>query len=175
MRDYFKCLRLNTRPMHQVMAPLPKSRLMPFKPPFTFSGVYFLGPLMVKWGLATAKRCRGMSVHVLNHACWISRSGTFTWKTDDFFMILRQFISRRGPPEEIRSDRGTHFVGEDIEMRDTIEHLESVKQRSRWSYNKRESNGHLLLSPASPYMAGIRERLVRSRGSISRPLLVIDC
>lgn len=76
-------------------------------------------------------------------------------------MILRQFISRRGPPEEIRSDRGTHFVGEDIEMRDTIEHLESVKQRSRWSYNKRESNGHLLLSPASPYMAGIRERLVR--------------
>ena len=56
IRNCFKCRRLNERPMKQVMAPLPKERLQPYKPPFTFSGVDFLGPLMVKWGRGSAKR-----------------------------------------------------------------------------------------------------------------------
>ena len=56
IRNCFKCRRLNERPMKQVMAPLPKERLQPYKPPFTFSGVDFFGPLMVKWGRGSAKR-----------------------------------------------------------------------------------------------------------------------
>ena len=38
IRNCFKCRRLNERPMKQVMAPLPKERLQPYKSPFTFSG-----------------------------------------------------------------------------------------------------------------------------------------
>lgn len=35
IRNCFKCRRLNERPMKQIMAPLPKDRLEPYKPPFT--------------------------------------------------------------------------------------------------------------------------------------------
>ena len=41
-------------------------------------------------------------------------------ETNDFIMILRQFISRRGPPKEIWFDRGTNFVGANRELRESI-------------------------------------------------------
>ena len=56
IRNCFKCRRLNERLMKQVMAPLLRERLQPYKPPFTFSGVDFFGSLMVKWGSGSAKR-----------------------------------------------------------------------------------------------------------------------
>ena len=79
-------------------------------------------------------------------------------ETDDFIMILRQFISRRGPPEEIRSDRGTNFVRADREMREAIEHwnqtkikLELQQKGVKWTF----------LPPAASHMPGIWERLVQ--------------
>ena len=48
-------------------------------------------------------------------------------ETDDFIMILRQFISRRGPPKEIWSDRGTNFVGANRELRKSIAHWNEEK------------------------------------------------
>ena len=48
-------------------------------------------------------------------------------ETDDLIMILRQFISRRGPPKEIWSDRGTNFVGANRELRESI---------ARWNEEK---------------------------------------
>lgn len=56
IRNCFKCRRLNSRPLSQVMAPLPKVRLKSYNPPFTTTGVDFFGPFMVKWGRGTAKR-----------------------------------------------------------------------------------------------------------------------
>ena len=156
IRNCFKCRRLNARRMNQLMAPLPKSRLVPFKPPFTFSGVDFLGPLAVKWGRGTAKRWVCLFTCLTTRAVYIEVAPSL--ETDDFIMILRQFISRRGPPEEIRSDRGTNFVGADREMREAIEHwnqtkieLELQQRGVKWTF----------LPPAAPHMAGIWERLVQ--------------
>ena len=47
-------------------------------------------------------------------------------QTDDF-MILRQFISRKGPPVAMRSDRGTNFVGADKELREIVEDWNQAK------------------------------------------------
>ena len=66
IRNCFKCRRLNERPMKQVMAPLPKERLQPHKLPFTFSGVDFFGPLMVKWGRGSAKHWGSVLIHLFN-------------------------------------------------------------------------------------------------------------
>ena len=48
-------------------------------------------------------------------------------ETDDFIMILRQFISRRGPPKDIWTDRGTNFVGANRDLKEAI---------ARWNEEK---------------------------------------
>ena len=45
---------------------------------------------------------------------------TSSLETDDFILILRQFISRRGPPKEIWSDGGTNFVGANRDLKEAI-------------------------------------------------------
>ena len=100
IRNCFKCRRLNERPMKKVMAPLPKERLQPYKPPFTFSGVDFFGPLMVKWGRGSAKRWGCLFTCLTTRAVFLELVPSL--ETDDFMMALRQFVSRRAPPR--RSD-----------------------------------------------------------------------
>ena len=41
--------------MQQLMADLPKERLIPYEPPFTCTGVDFFGPLYVKRGRGSEK------------------------------------------------------------------------------------------------------------------------
>ncbi|KAL9986969.1 hypothetical protein ACROYT_G001199 [Oculina patagonica] len=115
IRNCVKCRRLNERPMKQIMAPLPRERLKPYNPPFTFSGVDFFGPLM--------------------------------------------FINRRGPPKEIRSDRGTNFVGAERELNEAIDRwnhakiCQELQQREvKWTFHP----------PAAPHMSGVWERLVQT-------------
>ena len=100
------------------MAPLPKERLQPYKPPFTFSGVDLFGPLMVKWGRGSAKRWGCLFTCLTTRAVFLELVPSL--ETDDFIMAFRQFVSRRGSPEEIRSDRGTNFVGAERELQDTM-------------------------------------------------------
>ena len=90
-----------------------------YHPPFTFTGVDLFGPLTVKWGRRTAKRWGCL------FTCLTTRADlevTPSLKTDDFIMVLRQFIFRRGPPKEIWSDRGTNFVGTNRELKEAIAH-----------------------------------------------------
>ena len=61
-------------------------------------------------------------------------------------MILRQFISRRGPPKEIWSDRGTNFIGANRELRSPMH--SGMKKGLNDSCSRRASSGsysHLLL------------------------------
>ena len=125
IRNCFKCRRLNERPMKQVMAPLPKERLQPYKPLFAFSGVDFFRPLMVKWGRGSAKRWECLFSCLTTRAVFLELVPSL--ETDDFIMALRQFVSRRGPPEEIRSDRGTNFVVAERELQDAIRGWNNTK------------------------------------------------
>ena len=109
IRNCVKCRRLNARPVEHVMGPLPRARLEAYYPPFTFTGVDLFGPLTVKWGRGTAKRWGCLFTCLTTHAVYLEVTPSL--EAGDFIMILRQFISRRGPPKEIWSDRGTNFIG----------------------------------------------------------------
>jgi len=157
IRKCFKCRRLNERPMKQVMAPLPKERLQPYKPPFTFSGVDFFGPLMVKWGRGSAKRWGCLFTCLTTRAIFLELVPSL--ETDDFIMALRQFVNRRGPPEVIRSDRGTNFVGAERELKEAIEGWNNAKiyqelqqKGVKWTFHP----------PTAAHMSGVWERLVQS-------------
>lgn len=129
VRSCIKGRRTNATPEEKVMGSLPRARIEAYHPPFTFTGVDLFGPLTVKWG-----------------------RGTPSLETDDFIMILRQFISRRGPPKEIWSDRGSDFVGANRELKESIaqwneERIERQLQQKgiKWVFQP----------PASPHMSGV--------------------
>ena len=111
--------------MKQVMAPLPKEILQLYKPSFTFSGVDFFGPLMVKWGRGSAKCWGCLFTCLITRAVFLELVPSL--ETDDFIMALWQFVSRKGPPTEIRSDRGTHFVGAEHDLQDAIKGWNNTK------------------------------------------------
>ena len=157
IRNCFKCRWLNERPMKQVMAPLSKERLQPYKPPLTFSGIDFFGPLMVKWGRGSAIRWGCLFTCLTTRAVFLELVSSLG--TDDFIMALRQFVSRRGPPEEIRSDRGTNFVGAERELQDAIKGWNNTKicqelqqKGVKWTFHP----------PTAAHMSGVWERLVQS-------------
>ena len=157
IRNCFKCLRLNSRPLTQVIAPLPEIRLEPYNPPFTNAGVDFFGPLMIQWGRGVAKRWGYLITCLATRAVFLEVAPSL--QTDDFILLLRQFISRRGPPKEIRSDRGTNLVGANRELREALEELnqkkiesEMMKRRIKWVFHP----------PAAPHMSGVWERLVQT-------------
>ena len=134
--------------MKQVMAPLPKEKLQLYKPPFTFSGVDFFGPLMVKWGRGSAKRWGCLFTCLTTRAVFLELVPSV--ETDDFIMALRQFVSQRGPPEEIRSDRGTNFVGGERELQDAIKGWNNTKicqelqQRGfKWTFHPPMAGAHV--------------------------------
>ena len=154
IRSCVKCRRLNAKPEEQFMGPLPRARLEVYHPPFTFTGVDLFGPLTVKWGRGTAKRWGCLFTCLTTRAVYLEVTPSL--EADDFIMILRQFISRRGPPKEIWSDRGTNFIGANRELKESI---------AEWNEEKIEQQLQqkgitwVLQPPASPHMSGVWERL----------------
>ena len=79
--------------------------------------------------------------------------------TDSFINALRRFICRRGPPEIIRSDNGSNFVGAERELRKSLNSLNQVQiaeclrqKEITWIFNP----------PAASHMGGVWERMIRS-------------
>ncbi|PFX12233.1 hypothetical protein AWC38_SpisGene23847 [Stylophora pistillata] len=112
------CKRLKAKPMTQQMAPLPKSRMMAYQPPFSYSGMDLFGPLYVKHGRGTAKRWCCLFTCLNTRAVHLELVQSMS--TSDFLLCLRRFINRRGEVIELRCDRGSNFVGAERELREAF-------------------------------------------------------
>ena len=115
------CRKRNASTMQQVMADLPKERLVPYLPPFTYTGVDFFGPFYVKRGRSCVK------VYGCIFTCFNSRAihieDVSSLETDTFIQAMRRFISVRGCPKQIWSDNGTNFTGAERELRRSVQDL----------------------------------------------------
>jgi hypothetical protein len=156
VRKCILCRKGNARKMEQVMASLPEYRLVPYKPAFSFSGCDLFGPLQVKWGRSTAKRWGCLFTCLTTRSVFLEVTQSLS--TDDFIMVLRQFVCRRGPPEEIHSDNGTNFTGAERELRESIQQWDQQKidnslqqQGIKWVFQ----------TPTAAHMSGVWERLVK--------------
>ena len=107
-----KCVsrhRRNAPSLQQVMADLPKERLVPYQPPFTYTGLDFFGPFCVKRSHSTVKVCG--CIFVCFNSQEVHIEDVSSLETDTFIQALLRFTSVRGCPKEIWSDNGPNFTG----------------------------------------------------------------
>ena len=160
------CQRRKAKPAEQFMAELPKERVTPGDPPFTYVGVDCFGPLEVKQGrphlrrygfLFTCLTMRALHIEILH-----------SLSADSTINTIRRFISVRGCPKEIRSDNGTNLARADKELGSAVEQWDHHKisnfcaQREiKWKFNP----------PAASHMAGVWERMVQTTKRVLKSLL----
>ena len=122
------------------MADLPLQGITPGQPPFTFIGVDLFGPFLVKKGRSVTKWYGVLFTCPVSRAIHIEVAHSLD--TDSFINLLRRLISRRGTPEEIRSDNGMNFKSGNREISDAIRqwnlnqlHGFFLQHEIRWHFN----------------------------------------
>ncbi|XP_062714715.1 uncharacterized protein LOC134291230 [Aedes albopictus] len=150
------CKIYKSAPLPPKMAPLPRVRLTPHVRAFTFIGIDYFGPYLVKVGRSAVKRWGVVFTCLTIRAVHIEVARSLS--ADSCKKAIRRFIARRGAPQEIYSDNGTNFVGVSRELRNEIlnisEELGSTftDTYTQWRFNP----------PSAPHMGGCWERMVRS-------------
>ncbi|XP_033728036.1 uncharacterized protein LOC117317344 [Pecten maximus] len=148
------------------MADLPVDRLSP-GPPFSFVGVDTFGPWSVtarktRGGLANQKRWAILFTCLASRAIHIEVVEELS--SSSFINALRRFVSIRGPIVQLRSDRGTNFVGAAkelglktvfVEGKETQDFLQ--ENRCTWIFNP----------PHASHFGGVWERMI----GVSRKIL----
>ncbi|XP_065083387.1 uncharacterized protein LOC135705543 [Ochlerotatus camptorhynchus] len=143
-------------PVAPKMGPLPTVRLTPHVRAFTFIGVDYFGPYLVKIGRSVAKRWGVVFTCLTIRAIHIEVASSLS--SDSCKKAMRRFIARRGAPQEIYSDNGTNFVGVSRELKREIEGINAklsstfTDTYTQWRFNP----------PSAPHMGGCWERMVRS-------------
>ncbi|XP_055623054.1 uncharacterized protein LOC129766511 [Toxorhynchites rutilus septentrionalis] len=160
-----RCKNESTVPRSPIMADLPAERLAAYTRPFTHIGVDYFGPMEVVIGRRTEKRWGMIATCLTTRAIHIELVNSLS--TNSCIIALRNFLSRRGTPRTIRSDRGTNFIGASRELkrlREIIDYDQVAKEfvtaETSWHFNP----------PLAPHMGGSWERLIQS---VKKNLLVI--
>ena len=144
------CRKFPAASIQPIMADLPVERPAYQSPPFTNSGVDYFGPFYVtvrratemRWGfLFTCLTTRAVHVEIVP-----------SMDTSSCVMGVERFVSRRGTPAIIWSDKGTNFVGAERELREYIEKsntsniaIELAHKGIKWRFNP----------PSAPHAGGI--------------------
>ena len=152
--------------VEQKMASLPKDRVTPDKPPFTYTGVDCFGPFDVRRGRGKAKRYGVIFTCLTLRAIHIEVANSLD--TESFINALRRFIARRGRPEEMRSDNGGNFVKGERELREEIKNWNQtqihdflVQRNVKWTFNP----------PAGSHHGGVWERCIRTVRKVMRAVI----
>ncbi|XP_066917226.1 uncharacterized protein [Clytia hemisphaerica] len=152
------CRYLRGSTSNQIMADLPKARVVE-SPPFTYVGVDFFGPFIVKELRRELKRYGVIFTCFSTRAVHLEVSSSL--ETDTFIMTLRRFISRRGKVRSMHSDNGTNFVGTERELKKAISEMD----HERIAKYMNEQDGDWIWKfnpPASSQWVVCGERHIRS-------------
>ena len=162
----FDCQKRKAKPAEQFMVELPKDRVTPSEPPFTYLGIDCFGPIEVKQGRSLVKRygCFFTCLTVRAVHIEILRSAS----ADSMINAMRRFISIRGYPKEIRSDNGTNFTGADEELRNAVQQWNQqrinnfcAQREIKWTFNR----------PDASHMGGVWERIIQTAKRVLKALL----
>ena len=162
------CRKLRGRLQSQKMSDLPSDRVEP-SPPFSFVGVDFFGPWIVKEGRKSLKRYGALFTCLSSRAIHIEVATDLS--TDAFMNALRRFLSVRGPIRLLRSDCGTNFIGTLSEQKAALSELDQshIKQfllSKGCDYVEFKFN-----VPSASHMGGVWERQIRTVRNVLNALM----
>ncbi|XP_055622559.1 uncharacterized protein LOC129766119 [Toxorhynchites rutilus septentrionalis] len=135
------------------MAPLPVARLAHHERPFTYTGLDYFGPLLVKLGRSIVKRWIALFTCLTVRAVHLEVA--YTLSTESCISCVRRFVGRRGSPVEFFSDNGTNFKGAERVLQHQIN--QGLSSTFTSANTKRSC-----IPPGAPHMGGAWERLVQS-------------
>lgn len=93
-----------------------------------------------------------------------------TLNTDSFINALRRFLALRGPIRQLRSDRGTNFVGGERELKEALAEIDSDCV-GRFLSREGCDFDFKMNVPSASHMGGVWERQIRSVRNILSSLL----
>ncbi|CAB3987709.1 uncharacterized protein LOC110065093 [Paramuricea clavata] len=106
------------------MAELPYDCLQP-APAFTFCAVDYFGPWHIKEGWKELKRYGVLFTCLSSRAIHLETAKSL--ETDSFINALRRFLVRRGPIQQLRSDRGTNLVAARRKLKEALQQMDKEK------------------------------------------------
>ncbi|XP_062583635.1 uncharacterized protein LOC134245360 [Saccostrea cucullata] len=157
-----KCVkyrRLRGKYQSQLMSDLPADQIQPC-PSFTYIGLDTFGPWTIatrrtRGGVSNSKRWSVLFTCLYKRAIHIEVIEELS--SSSFINCLRRFISLRGNVKEIRSDRGSNFVGAIDDLDVKVINVEDkpvreflLDQKVTWIFNP----------PHSSHMGGVWERMI---------------
>ena len=150
------------------MAALPKDRLEPAAP-FTYSGVDYFGPFVIKEKRTELKRYGALFTCMVTRAVHIEVAHSL--ETDSFINAVRRFVCRRGPVRQLRSDRGTNFVGAKRELKEALAEMNHDKIRIELLKLDCDWIDMKFNVPTASHMGGVWERQIRTVRNVLSALL----
>ena len=114
------CRKFRGKIQEQKMSDLPTDRIQP-EQPFIYSGVDFFGPFYIKEGRRESKRYGVLFTCMSPRAIHLETSASLD--ISYFINALRRFIPVRGAIRQLRSNRGTNFIGASRELREAMEEM----------------------------------------------------
>lgn len=162
------CRRLRGSSQVQKMADLPEDRIEPAQP-FSYSGVDYFGPFYIREGGKELKRYGAIFTCLKCRAIHIETAVSLT--TDSFINALRRFISIGGPIRDLRSDRGTNFIGAKRELAEVVSEMNEDQIRQ---FLLQEGCDYLAFKtnvPSASHMGGVWERQIRSVRNVLEALM----
>ncbi|XP_062535348.1 uncharacterized protein LOC134204552, partial [Armigeres subalbatus] len=150
------CRVFHAAPRSPKMAALPQPRVQPYVRPFSFVGLDYFGPMIVKRGRTNVKRWVALFTCLTIRA--VHLEVVHSLSTESCKMAIRRFIARRGSPREIFSDNGTNFRGA---ARELAEEIKTINRADSSTFTKADTKWDLA-PPSAPHMGGEGERKVRS-------------
>ena len=134
-------------------------RLSP-APAWSYTSLDFFGPYVLKGETNKRARSRGYGV-IFN--CLLSRAVHLDlatdYSTDGFLLVIRRFISIRGCPIKVWSDRGSQLRSADKTLREIIAGID-VKAITEFGASK--SFDWVFTTPDAPWQNGCAESLIKS-------------
>ncbi|CAG9103784.1 unnamed protein product [Plutella xylostella] len=153
VKSCLTCRMKKAKPSSPATGDLPAARLAHHVRPFTYTGLDYFGPLEVTVGRHREKRYVALYTCMTTRAVHLEVAASLS--ADSTIATLRRLIARRGCPTELWSDNATGFKAADKELTEVATEAlqeEAARRHIMWRF----------IPPASPFMGGAWERMVRT-------------